>query len=72
MKDKLPSKFTGFFITLIGSGMILSILSSGIDKLFLKNSSASLLDNENFALVVLGLSILIALLWLVKIRNLKD
>jgi hypothetical protein len=72
MKDKLPSKFTGFFITLIGSGMILSILSSGIDKLLLKNSSTSLLDNENFALVVLGLSILIALLWLVKIRNLKD
>ena len=52
--------------------MILSILSSGIDKLLLKNSSTSLLDNENFALVVLGLSILIALLWLVKIRNLKD
>ena len=72
MKDKLPSKFTGFFIALIGSGMILSILSTGIDKLFLKNSSASLLDNENFALVILGLSILIALLWLVKIRNLKD
>lgn len=72
MKDKLPSKFTGFFIALTGSGMILSILSSGIDKLFLKNSSASLLDNENFPLVVLGLSILIALLWLVKIRNLKD
>ena len=72
MKDKLPSKFTGFFIALIGSGMILSLISSGIDKLFLKNSNASLLGDENFELVILVLSILIALLWLFKIRNLKD
>ncbi|MFL2670196.1 MAG: hypothetical protein ACJ0GD_02460 [Candidatus Actinomarina sp.] len=72
MKDKLPSKFTGFFIALIGSGMILSLISSGIDKLFLKNSNVSLLGDENFELVILVLSILIALLWLFKIRNLKD
>ena len=72
MKDKLPSKFTGFFIALIGSGMILSLISSGSDKLFLKNSNVSLLGDENFELVILVLSILIALLWLFKIRNLKD
>jgi uncharacterized membrane protein (DUF106 family) len=72
MKDKLPSKFTGFFIALIGSGMILSLISSGIDKLFLKNSNVTLLGDENFELVILVLSILIALLWLFKIRNLKD
>lgn len=72
MKDKLPSKFTGLFIALIGSGMILSLISSGIDKLFLKNSNVSLLSDENFELVILVLSILIALLWLFKIRNLKD
>lgn len=72
MKDKLPSKFTGFFIALIGSGMILSLISSGIDKLFLKNSNVSLLGDENFELVILVLSILIALLWLFKIRNLKN
>ena len=72
MKEKLPSKFTGFFIALIGSGMILSLISSGIDKLFLKNSNVSLLGDENFELVILVLSILIALLWLFKIRNLKD
>ena len=72
MKDKLPSKFTGFFIALIGSGMILSLISSGIDKFFLKNSNVSLLGDENFELVIFVLSILIALLWLFKIRNLKD
>ena len=72
MKDKLPSKFTGFFIALIGSGIILSLISSGIDKLFFKNSNVSLLGDENFELVILVLSILIALLWLFKIRNLKD
>ena len=72
MKDKLPSKFTGFFIALIGSGIILSLISSGIDRLFLKNSNVSLLGDENFELVILVLSILIALLWLFKIRNLKD
>ena len=72
MKDKLLSKFTGFFIALIGSGMVLSLLSTGIDRLFLQNSNVSLLENENFGLVVLGISILIALLWLFKIRDMKD
>jgi uncharacterized membrane protein YidH (DUF202 family) len=72
MKGKLPSKFTGFFIALIGSGMVLSLLSTGIDRLFLQNSNVSLLENENFGLVVLGISILIALLWLFKIRDMKD
>jgi hypothetical protein len=72
MKDKLPSKFTGFFIALIGSGMVLSLLSTGIDRLFLQNSNVSLLENENFGLVALGISILIALLWLFKIRDMKD
>jgi len=52
--------------------MILSLISSGIDKLFFKNSNVSLLGDENFELVILVLSILIALLWLFKIRNLKD
>ena len=52
--------------------MVLSLLSTGIDRLFLQNSNVSLLENENFGLVVLGISILIALLWLFKIRDMKD
>ena len=72
MNDKLPSKFTGFFIALIGSGMILSLLSTAIDNIFLKNSELSLMENENFPLIILGVSTVIGLVWLVKVSNLKD
>ena len=72
MNDKLPSKFTGFFIALIGSGMILSLLSTAIDNIFLKNSEFSLMGNENFPLIILGVSTVIGLVWLVKVSNLKD
>tara|TARA_B100000902_G_scaffold71028_1_gene76599 strand:+ start:814 stop:1032 length:219 start_codon:yes stop_codon:yes gene_type:complete len=72
MNDKLPSKFTGFFIALIGSGMILSLLSTAIDNIFLKNSEFSLMENENFPLIILGVSTVIGLVWLVKVSNLKD
>ena len=72
MNDKLPSKFTGFFIALIGSGMVLSLLSTAIDNIFLKNSEFSLMENENFPLIILGVSTVIGLVWLVKVSNLKD
>jgi hypothetical protein len=72
MNDKIPSKFTGFFIALIGSGMILSFISSVIERILLKNSEFSLLEYDNFGLYIFGLSLTVAIFWLVRVKDLKD
>ena len=72
MNDKIPTKFTGFFIALIGTGMILSFLSSVIDRIMLKNSEFSVLEYENFGLYIFGLSLSVAMFWLFKVKDLKD
>tara|TARA_B110000467_G_scaffold24582_1_gene22065 strand:+ start:176 stop:292 length:117 start_codon:yes stop_codon:yes gene_type:complete len=35
MNDKIPRKFTGFFIALVGTGMILSFLSRIVDMVII-------------------------------------
>ncbi|MDB4249769.1 hypothetical protein N9851_01550 [Acidimicrobiia bacterium] len=72
MNDKIPSKFTGFFIALIGSGMILSFISSVIERILLKNSEFSLLEYDNFGLYIFGLSLTVAIFWLIRVNDLKD
>ena len=72
MNDKIPSKFTGFFIALIGSGMILSFISSVIERILLKNSEFSLLEYDNFGLYIFGLSLSVAMFWLFKVKDLKN
>ena len=72
MNDKIPSKFTGFFIALNGSGMILSFISSVIERILLKNSEFSLLEYDNFGLYIFGLSLTVAIFWLVRVKDLKD
>jgi hypothetical protein len=72
MNDKIPSKFTGFFIALIGSGMILSFISSVIERILLKNSEFSLLEYDNFGLYIFGLSLTVAIFWLIRVKDLKD
>ena len=52
MNDKIPRKFTGFFIALVGTGMILSFLSRVVDRLLLQNSDFSVLEYENFGLYI--------------------
>ncbi len=38
MEDKLPNKFIGSFITLVGTGIILRFFSSLVDRVFFSNS----------------------------------
>ena len=44
MKEKIPSKITGFFISVIGTGIVLRTLSTIIDKLFFSNSDFNILS----------------------------
>lgn len=72
MSDKIPRKFTGFFIALVGTGMILSFLSRVVDRLLLQNSDFSVLEYENFGLYIFGLSLSVAMFWLFKVKDLKN
>ena len=72
MKDKVPSKFTGFFISVIGTGVILRFLSVIIDRVFFFNSEFTLKDYEDLGLVIFIISIFIGILWLYRIKNISD
>ncbi len=72
MKDKVPSKITGFFISVIGTGVILRFLSVIIDWVFFFNSEFTLKDYEDLGLVIFIISIFIGILWLYRIKNISD
>tara|TARA_B110000438_G_C15524040_1_gene525481 strand:- start:74 stop:292 length:219 start_codon:yes stop_codon:yes gene_type:complete len=72
MKDKVPSKITGFFISVIGTGVILHFLSVIIDRVFFFNSEFTLKDYEDLGLVIFIISIFIGILWLYRIKNISD
>ena len=72
MNDKVPSKITGFFISVIGTGVILRFLSVIIDRVFFFNSEFTLKDYEDLGLVIFIISIFIGILWLYRIKNISD
>lgn len=72
MKDKVPSKITGFFISVIGTGVILRFLSVIIDRVFFFNSEFTLKDYEDLGLVIFIISIFIGILWLYRLKNISD
>ncbi|MDA9655460.1 hypothetical protein N9S94_00430 [Candidatus Actinomarina] len=72
MKDKVPSKITGFFISVIGTGVILRFLSVIIDRVFFFNNEFTLKDYENLGLIIFIISIFIGILWLYRMKNISD
>ena len=72
MKDKVPSKVTGFFISVIGTGVILRFLSVIIDRVFFFNNEFTLKDYENLGLIIFIISIFIGILWLYRLKNISD
>ena len=72
MKDKVASKITGFFISVIGTGVILHFFSVIIDRVFFFNSEFTLKDYEDLGLVIFIISIFIGILWLYRIKNISD
>ena len=71
MKEKIPSKITGFFISVIGTGIVLRTLSTIIDKLFFSNSDFNISESQNFGLVIFLMSLTMGIIWLLSVRKLS-
>jgi hypothetical protein len=71
VKEKIPSKITGFFISVIGTGIVLRTLSTIIDKLFFSNSDFNISESQNFGLVIFLMSLTIGIIWLLNVRKLS-
>ena len=71
MKEKIPSKITGFFISVIGTGIVLRTLSTIIDKLFFSNSEFNISESQNFGLVIFLISLTMGIIWLLNVRKLS-
>jgi len=71
VKEKIPSKITGFFISVIGTGIVLRTLSSIIDKLFFSNSDFNISESQNFGLVIFLISLTMGIIWLLNVRKLS-
>ena len=71
MKEKVPSKITGFFISVIGTGIVLRTLSTIIDKLFFSNSDFNISESQNFGLVIFLMSLTMGIVWLLNVRKLS-
>jgi len=71
VKEKIPSKITGFFISVIGTGIVLRTLSTIIDKLFFSNSDFNISESQSFGLVIFLMSLTIGIIWLLNVRKLS-
>ncbi len=71
MKEKIPSKITGFFISVIGTGIVLRTLSTIIDKLFFSNSDFNISESQSFGLVIFLMSLTMGIIWLLNVRKLS-
>ena len=71
MKEKIPSKITGFFISVIGTGILLRTLTTIIDKLFFSNSNFNISESQNFGLAIFLMSLTTGIIWLLNVRKLS-
>ncbi len=71
MKEKIPSKITGFFISVIGTGIVLRTLTTIIDKIFFSNSDFNISESQNFGLAIFLMSLTTGIIWLLNVRKLS-
>ena len=71
MEDKLPNKFIGSFIALVGTGIILRFLSSVVDRVFFSNSEFKIVEHEYFGIVIFVIAIGVTISWLIKTKDLR-
>ena len=71
MKEKIPSKITGFFISVIGTGIVLRILTTIIEKLFFSSSNFNISESQNFGLAIFLMSLTMGIIWLLNVRKLS-
>ena len=72
MKDKIPSKFTGFFITVLGTGILLRFFASILDRIFFVNIDFKITEYRNFVLIIFILSIFMGIAWMYRTREIRD
>ena len=71
MKEKIPSKITGFFISVIGTGIVLRTLTTIIEKLFFSSSNFNISESQNFGLAIFLMSLTMGIIWLLNVRKLS-
>ena len=71
MEDKLPNKFIGSFITLVGTGIILRFFSSIIDRVFFSNSEFKIVEHEYFGLAIFVIAISVTISWLIRTKDIR-
>ena len=71
MEDKLPNKFIGSFITLVGTGIILRFFSSLIDRVFFSNSDFKIVEHEYFGVRIFVIAILVTFSWLNRTKDIR-
>ena len=71
MEDKLPNKFIGSFITLVGTGIILRFFSSLIDRVFFSNSDFKIVEHEYIGVGFFVIAILVTFSWLNRTKDIR-
>ncbi|MDA9675193.1 hypothetical protein N9T60_00745 [Candidatus Actinomarina] len=71
MNEKIPSKITGFFITVIGTGIVLRTLTIIIDKLFFSTSDFNISEYQNFGIGIFLMSLTMGIIWLFNVKRLS-
>tara|TARA_B100001029_G_C14636810_1_gene222165 strand:+ start:68 stop:292 length:225 start_codon:yes stop_codon:yes gene_type:complete len=71
MEDKLPNRFIGSFIALVGTGIILRFLSSLVDRVFFSNSEFKIVEHEYFGIFIFVIAIGVTISWLIKTKDLR-
>ena len=52
MNDKIPTKITGFFITVIGTGIVLRTITTIIDRILFSNREFKISEFQNFGIII--------------------
>ena len=69
MKEKIPSKITGFFISVIGTGIVLRTLTTIIDKLFFPTSEFNISEYPNFGIGIFLMSLTMGIIWSIRLGD---
>lgn len=71
MNDKVPSKITGFFIAVIGTGILLRLCAVIVDTVFFSNNEFKTVRYENYGLIVFVISLLVGVTWLLRVKDIS-
>jgi len=71
VNDKIPTKITGFFITVIGTGIVLRTIITIIDRILFSNREFKISEFQNFGIIIFLISIIMGIFWLLRVRKLS-